>query len=558
LRTIQKFGLVIVLASFMAAAPKKAVPAKGRFVDVAAQSTFAYRTENGYQQRKYFVQPMCGGVAVLDYDNDGYMDLYFTNGAAFPSLRKETKHAHALLRNRGDGKFDDVTAKAGLAAMESGYGFGAAAADYDNDGDADLFLTNVGANQLFRNEGNGTFRDVSSEAGIQSKEKDVISVHAAWLDADADGRLDLVVSNYTVWTEASDIRCTKPRAGGGEQEFYCGPRSYKNVAHQLWRNVGEGRFVDVSATAGLSEAKGKGMGIAVADFNGDGRMDFFVANDTERNQTFINLGEGRFEEAGLLWGAAYNDDGIAVSSMGVDARDYDNDGWPDVFFNDLAGQLFVLLRNSGGRGFQSTGAPTRLAPLSRPYSGWSAAFVDVDNDGWKDIYSANGDLDYEAAGAAHADAMFLNRGGKAFEDGSAMMGAAFQQRGFQRGAATVDLNNDGWMDLVVTSIGKRPRILLNQGDRQQHWLRLQLAGRRSNRDAIGAQVKVTLPSGRVMHEHVSPGRGFMSSSDPRLHFGMGKESGEVLVEIRWPSGQRQSLRVMADRQTKVEEPSEKR
>lgn len=540
-------ALVAVLLSLMQAGPLS------RFTDVAGRSDFAYVTRNGFTGgRKFFPQPLCGGVAVLDFDNDGLMDLYFTNGARFPEVKKAGREFHnALLRNKGAGVFEDVTGSAGMAGEDLGYSLGAAAGDFDNDGWTDLFVANAGTNTLYRNRRDGTFQDVTAASGLSTKPAGTLSVQGAWVDYDHDGHLDLVLSNYTLWTAATDHRCV--RADG--VDYYCHPKMYPAVPHRLYRNQGDGRFQDVTEAAGLGKALGKGMGIGIADVNGDGWEDVFIANDTERNFLFINQGNGRFLEQGLLLGVAYNDDAATVSAMGTDIRDFDNDGWPDIFFNDLTGQVWGLFRNMRGKSFRYVSGTTGLIPLSTPFSGWGAGFIDFNNDGWRDIYSANGDVDSLRTNAAQHDTLFENREGKRFVDVSGAMGEYFQRKGYQRGSAFADLNNDGFMDVVVTSLDRRPVILLNSATGGGHWLTLRLEGSKANRDSIGARITVTTPAGRTLHDWVSPSVGFLSSSDPRVHFGLGSEAKAATIVIRWPGGATATLQdVTADRILTLREP----
>jgi len=523
------------------------------FTDVAPRSDFAYHTNNDYSSRKYFLQPICGGVAIFDYDNDGKMDIFFTNGAKLPEVKKTDKSFYScLLRNKGDGTFEDVTEKAGLSGANLGYSMGVAVGDYDNDGNEDLFICNAGRDALYHNNGDGTFTDVTEGSGLDRKPPNVLSVGAAWFDYDNDGLLDLVVSTYTEWTPTSDRRCQM-----GDKDIYCAPPNYKSVSQRLYHNLGHGKFEDVTDSSGFGRALGKGMGISIADYNGDGLMDVFISNDTERNFLFINQGNGTFKEEGLLYGVAYNELGATVSGMGSDAKDFDNDGWVDIVYNDLEGQVFGLLRNVEGRSFDDVTRQTRLSALSRPLSGWSIGFIDYDNDGWKDLYSANGDVDDFAPDAKQHDTMFRNIDGKSFVDVSDQMGPAFALLGYQRGSAFGDLNNDGFMDIVVTSLGEKPRILINNALNENHWLLFDLRGHRSNRDGIGARIKVVTGAGRTLYSHATTSVGFMSSSDRRVHFGLGKETSINSVEIRWPSGIVQNLGpIPVDQIVKVEEPVE--
>ncbi len=527
----------------------------GWFTDAAKRCDFVYRTNNDFTGRKYFPQPMCGGIAVLDYDDDGLLDIFFSNGAKLPELRKTgPEYYNCLLRNQGDGTFADVTAKAGLAGETLGYSFGVAAGDFDNDGRCDLFIANAGRNALYHNQGDGRFVDVTARSGLDRKPENLLSVGAAWLDYDNDGLLDLFLTNYTFWTPATDRRCLM----GAATDVYCVPTFYQSVPSRLYHNLGRGRFEDVTQKSGVGGALGKGMGISIADFNRDGWADVFVSNDTVRNFLFVNQRNGTFREAGVALGAAYNELGDTVSGMGSDARDYTNDGWVDVVYNDLVGEVFGLLRNSGGELFEDVTRKANIFTLSKPLSGWSIGFIDYDNDGWKEIYSANGDVDNVRAGSRQRDSMWANLEGQKFVDVSAQMGQDFAFLGYQRGSAFADLNNDGFMDLVVTSLGEKPRILMNNALNGNHWVMFDLRGRRSNRDGIGASLQLTMGSGRMLYNHSSTSVGLMSSSDRRVHLGLGKEQAIVSVEIRWPSGTVQRLdAVNADQILRVQEPEDR-
>jgi hypothetical protein len=551
-RACAALAAAMCAAALLALAPARpAEPAKRPgFVDVAPRSKIPYITKNSFEGRKFFPQPMCGGVAVFDFDNDGRMDIFFTNGAALPELKKtDPSFFNCLLHQKGDGTFEDVTARAGLTGEQLDFNFGVAVGDYDNDGYEDLFICSIGRNALYHNNGDGTFTDATASSGIGGKPPDTLSIAAAWLDYDNDGLLDLIVSNYTLWNPRGDHRCMM-----NDASYYCNPRLYPSVPHRLYRNLGKGKFAEVTEKAGLAAAPAKGMGVSIADFNDDGWMDVFIANDTEPNSLFMNQKNGTFQEQGLELGVAYNENAQVGSSMGCDAKDFNNDGRVDIFYNNLAGQIWQLLRNRGDL-FEYYSSLSRVQKLSMPYAGWSNGFIDYNNDGWKDIYSANGDVDMMSDKSPQHDTMFENVDGKSFVDVSEELGKDFLPKGYHRGSAFGDLNNDGALDIVVTALNEPPRLLTNTGGTGNHWLMLSLVGHKSARDAIGAKVKLTTASGRALYNHVAISVGFMSSSDKRVHFGLGKEAKITSLEIRWPSGIRQELtNVAADQIVAVDEP----
>lgn len=512
--------------------------------------------DNGTTPDKPMIDGIPGGVALLDYDNDGYLDIFFTNGAGIPSLSKDgPQFSNRLYRNNHDGTFTDVTEKAGLGGV--GYSIGAAAADYDNDGWTDLYVTGVNRNILYHNNHDGTFTDVTAKAGVTGVDengKKLLSVSAAWVDYDNDGLLDLFVTNYIDWTLQNSKLC-----GPVGRRLSCSPSLYNGEPNILYHNNGDGTFTDVSAAMGISSQIGKGMGVAIADYNGDGWMDIFVANDNERNFLFRNNHGKSFDEVGVEAGVAYTEDGIPVSSMGVGFADYRNDGRPGIFITALGGETFPLFRNVGDGLFNSDTYPAKLGFPSYKMSGWGTAMVDLDNDGYKDLFTANSHVSENAdidprQHYRQPDAVFRNQHDGTFVDVSQQAGAAIASPAAHRGAAFGDLNNDGRVDVVVSAIHSPAELLYNTGGVGNHWILIQTTGTKSNRDGIGTQIKITSQSGAVQFGQVTTAGSYASSSDKRVHFGLGKDTMIREIELRWPSGTVQRLRnVKADQILKVTE-----
>ncbi len=502
------------------------------FEDRTASSGITFVLRNSPSAEKHQIETMAGGVAVFDYDNDGYPDIYFTNGAEQPSLEKSgPQYRNRLYRNKHDWTFEDVTDKAGVGG--SGYNIGVAAGDYDNDGHEDLFVTGVKGNTLFRNRGDGTFEDVTHAAGLESHDW---AVAAAWVDYDNDGRLDLFVVNYVRWDPATELFCGDVGRG---IRTYCHPRYYEPLSNRLYHNNGDGTFTDVSVAAGIGAHPGKGMGIAIADYDHDGWMDIFVANDTVPNFLFHNEHNGRFRESALEAGVGLNDDGKALSSMGVDFRDLDNDGWEDLVITALSNQTFPVFRNLRGGLFTDVTYQSRVGVISMPLSGWGMGIFDFDNDGWKDVFVAAGDVQnntemLSSGKSRQQNLLMVNDGRGGFRP--TFIGPPAQNRGVAFG----DFDRDGRVDAVVTRLNAPPLLLRNTMGAGNHWIALRLVGASSNRDAIGT--RVVMRAGSLMQvNHVTTSVGYASSSELTVHFGLGHAVRADSIHIEWPSGARQTL-----------------
>jgi len=526
------------------------------FEEIASRSGLTFVTDSSPTPNKNQPETMVAGVALLDYDNDGYLDVFVVNGAAIPSLQKESpKYWNRLYHNNHDGTFTDVTEAAGVAGI--GYGMGVAVGDYDNDGWPDIYVVNVGKNQLLHNNGNGTFTDVTDKAGVGGgvlDGKKMWSVSAAWVDYNNDGHLDLFVSNYCKWEVNTDPYCgptPKLRA-------YCHPKNYANLPNTLYRNNGDGTFTDVSAETGISKSFGKGMGIAIADYDGDGFIDIFVANDNHPNFLFHNLGGKKFEEVALEAGVAYAQSGSALSGMGVDFKDVDNDGRPDIWHTAVENESFPLFRNVGGGQFVEDTLPAQLA-VTRTMSGWGNGIFDFDNDGWKDLFVARSNVLDNVAQFANRkyeepNSVLRNLGNGKFQDVSSEAGPDFQVAAAHRGVAFGDIDNDGRIDAVVTVLNGSLKYFHNISKNSNHWIILKLVGKKSNRMGLGAKVRITGEDGKVQYNHATTAVGYACASDSRVHFGLGGSRVVREIEVTWPSGTRQVLRdVPSDQILKVEE-----
>jgi enediyne biosynthesis protein E4 len=503
------------------------------FRDVTAQAGIRFTHNNGAFGKKWLPETMGPGCAFIDYDHDGYPDILLINGDDFAG------HPHAgattlkLYHNNHDGTFTDVTRRAGLALPM--FGLGVAVGDYDNDGFDDIFVTALGQSHLFHNNGNGTFTDVTKSAGLWGPNE--FSTSAAWVDYDRDGKLDLVVANYVQWSEQGDLYCTLD----GAHKSYCTPESYKGTAVRLWHNLGGGKFEDATQKAGLNDPTSKSLGIAILDSNGDGWPDILIANDTQPNKLYVNKGNGTFDERGVAAGIGFSEDGVARAGMGADAADYDRSGHPSIIISNFANQMVSLYHNEGNGLFVDEAPQSEIGRDTLVTLGFGCFFFDYDNDGWPDIFVADGHIENEIervqrrVSYAEPPHLFRNLGGGKFTEVTAQMGKSFASAKVARAAAYGDIDNDGFLDILLTTNAGPAYLFHNEGG-TNHSLRIKLLGTRSNRDGIGSVVHVTAGKDKQW-KMLRSGSGYLSQSELVLTFGLGAQSKADTIEIQWPSGQ---------------------
>ncbi len=502
------------------------------FKDVTAQAGIRFKHNSGAFGKKYLPETMGSGCAFLDYDNDGWQDLLLINSMNWPE-RKGAKSYPALYHNNRNGTFTDVTREAGL--MQEMYGLGCAVADYDNDGNVDIYITCLGPDLLFRNLGGGKFADVTAKAGTNDP---AFSTSAAWIDYDKDGKLDLFVCNYVDWAVEKDLHCTLD----GKNKSYCTPESYKGQSATLYRNRGDGTFENVTERAGLLDTGAKSLGVALIDFDGDGWMDLFVANDTQPNKLYKNNGNGTFTDAAMTAGVAFSEAGVARAGMGVDAADYDGSGRPSLIIGNFSNEMMALYHNEGTGLFIDEAPTSTIGQTSLLTLTFACFFLDYDLDGLPDIFAANGHVSDDISAVQpkvkypQPPHLFRNLGKKRFEAVTARLGRAMQQPTVARGAAYGDFDLDGDLDLLVTANNGPARLLRNDGGNQNNLLRVKTQGVASNRDGIGAKISLKLADGGGMWGVVKTGSSYCSQSELPVTFGLGKADKVSRIEVTWPSG----------------------
>jgi enediyne biosynthesis protein E4 len=520
------------------------------FRDITAQAGIHFTHNNGAFGRKWLPETMGPGCAFIDYDNDGFPDILLVNGQDWPGHGKSGVTTPKLYHNNHDGTFTDVTRKSGLGI--SLFGLGVAVGDYDNDGFDDIFISAVGQSHLFHNNGNGTFTDVTQSAGLWGPNE--FSTSAAWVDYDRDGKLDLVVANYVQWSEKTDLYCSLD----GSHKSYCTPESYKGTSARLWHNLGNGKFEEATQKAGLYDPASKGLGVAILDYNNDGWPDILIANDTQPNKLYLNKKNGTFEERAVSAGIGFSEDGVARAGMGVDAADYDRSGSASLIITNFSNQMLSLYHNEGNGLFVDEAPRSEVGRATLVTLGFGCFFLDYDNDGWQDIFVADGHIEDQIETVqkrvhyAEPPHLFRNLGaGKSgngkFEEVTDQVGSAFAAPKVARGAAFADINNDGALDILVTTNGGPAHLYLNQGGTNQS-LRIKLVGTKSNRDGIGAVVRVSAGDDRQWLT-MKTGSSYLSQSELVLTFGMGSKTKADAVEIDWPSGQVDKLAHVASGQT---------
>ncbi len=534
-------GIVIAIAAIIAAGPT--LPQAGiRFTDVTQSAGIKFTHNSGRAGKKFLPETMGSGAAFFDFDNDGWPDILLINSKDWtPRGRKSLS---ALYRNNHDGTFINATAGSGLDIEM--YGMGVAIGDYDNDGKDDIYITAFDGDRLFHNEGNGKFRDVTKTAGIQNAN---FGTSAAWLDFDRDGKLDLFVANYVQWTPKGDLWCSLD----GATKSYCTPESYKGTQSRLFRNLGGGKFEDVSVKAGVGDPNGKSLGVTVLDYNNDGWPDIFVANDTQPNKLYRNNRDGTFTEEGMAAGVAFGEDGVARGAMGADSADYDRSGRPHLLVGNFSNQMLGLYHNEGNGLFVDEAPSSSVGRASLLSLAFGVFFFDYDLDGYPDIFAANGHIDEEIGRVQpkvqyrQSPLLFRNLGKRKFENVSGSMGAQFNRPMVARGAAFADFDRDGDLDVLITTNHGPAYLYRNDGGNQNHWISIRTVGSKSNRDGIGALVRVESSSGKQWNR-VRSGSSYCSQSDLALTFGLGRDPNVTAIEIEWPSGTKQRLNNIAANQ----------